>query len=314
MNGRWKSKGFYEFDIKERGKLRHIRSCDLEERIVQKCLCDYCLVPLLGKILIYDNGASTKNKGYSFAIKRVRKQLRQHVRKYGNSGWVLLFDFSKFFDNISHELSKQILREQITDERILRLCNAFIDAFGDIGLGLGSQISQVLALTVPNRLDHILKEYTQADKYERYMDDGCIIDINKDRQIQRLKLIKQICDESGVILNEKKTQIIPLSKGFKYLKCHFYIVNNNKILQKIDCSSPVRERQKLKKMSKLKKTGKVKKSDAYVSLQSWRSHANKCEAKKTVHEMENLYRKSFLSNQQNKLINKENIWQIQDKH
>ena len=51
-SGTFKSDGFYEFTIKERGKERHIRSVNIRERIVQRCLCDYCLVPALSKSLI----------------------------------------------------------------------------------------------------------------------------------------------------------------------------------------------------------------------------------------------------------------------
>ncbi|MDR2516225.1 MAG: hypothetical protein LBC88_02455 [Spirochaetaceae bacterium] len=55
--------GFVEFDLRERGKTRHIKSVHISERIVQKCLCDYALVPILSRPLIYDNGASMKSKG-----------------------------------------------------------------------------------------------------------------------------------------------------------------------------------------------------------------------------------------------------------
>lgn len=44
MNGKFKSRGFHEFDLIERGKLRHIKSVHISERVVQRCLCDYILV------------------------------------------------------------------------------------------------------------------------------------------------------------------------------------------------------------------------------------------------------------------------------
>lgn len=84
--GIWKSKGFYEFDIYERGKARHIKSVTMDERVVQRCLCDNALVPVLQPTFIYDNGASTKDKGYHFAIRRCEKHLHDHYRKYGQNG------------------------------------------------------------------------------------------------------------------------------------------------------------------------------------------------------------------------------------
>lgn len=53
-DGRYKTRGFIEFDIMERGKPRHIKSVHISERIVQKCLCDYSLTPLIKRYFIYD--------------------------------------------------------------------------------------------------------------------------------------------------------------------------------------------------------------------------------------------------------------------
>ena len=106
--GKWKSKGFFEFDVCERGKQRHIRSVTMEERVVQRCLCDYALVPALSRSFVYDNGASLRDKGYHFTLRRLCQHLREHYRKHGNEGYVLLFDFRKFFDNISHRVCKMI--------------------------------------------------------------------------------------------------------------------------------------------------------------------------------------------------------------
>ena len=71
LAGTFKSRGFFEFDIVERGKPRHIRSVHITERVVQRCLCDFSLVPMLSRSFIYDNGASLKGKGL-----RLRRQAR----------------------------------------------------------------------------------------------------------------------------------------------------------------------------------------------------------------------------------------------
>lgn len=93
LTGKYRSRGFYEFDLVERGKPRHIRSVHISERVVQRCLCDYCLVPALSKSFIYDNGASLPGKGYDFAVSRVTRFLADHYRRYGNEGYALIFDF-----------------------------------------------------------------------------------------------------------------------------------------------------------------------------------------------------------------------------
>ena len=168
--GKYKSRGFYEFDIVERGKPRHIQSVHISERVVQRCLCDNALVPMFGRSFIYDNGACMERKGIDFSARRLVCHLQHHYRKHGTDGYALVFDFSKYFDTIRHEPLKQIVDRVFNDPRIAGLVKQFIDDFGDVGLGLGSQISQVSALMYPNALDHYVKEVLRVKHYGRYMD------------------------------------------------------------------------------------------------------------------------------------------------
>lgn len=65
--GNFYHRGFHEFTIMERGKKRYIRSVHITERAVQKCLCDYCIVPIYSSSFIYDNSASLKHRGMDFS-------------------------------------------------------------------------------------------------------------------------------------------------------------------------------------------------------------------------------------------------------
>lgn len=103
QSGKYKSAGFIEFDITERGKRRHIKSVHISERVVQRCLCDFGLIPMLTKSFIYDNGACLEGKGIDFALNRLNCHLQRHYRKHGTEGYALVFDFSKFFDRIQHK-------------------------------------------------------------------------------------------------------------------------------------------------------------------------------------------------------------------
>ena len=86
----------------ERGKKRHIRSVHISERTVQKCLCDYCIVPIYSASFIYDNSASLKHRGMDFALRRMVYHLERHFRKHGLSGGILIYDFKSFFDDAPH--------------------------------------------------------------------------------------------------------------------------------------------------------------------------------------------------------------------
>lgn len=293
MSGKYRSKGFFEFDILERGKPRHIKSVTIGERVVQRCLCDYALVPVISRTFIYDNGASMKDKGYSFAIRRLTQHLHEHYRKHGQDGYVLLFDFSKFFDHVNHALIKSILYKEFSDERLLALTEHFVDAFGDVGLGLGSQISQVLALASANRLDHVIKEVLRIRGYGRYMDDGYLIHHSKAYLRHCLNVIKAICDELGIVLNVKKTHIVKLSHGFTQLKVKWHLTNTGKVLRRICPKCVTVERRKLKVLNQKVLNGAMVKADVYQSQQSQESHARQFNAHRSVQNMRQLYMTLF---------------------
>lgn len=293
MANKFKTPGFFEFDLFERGKKRHIRSTVIGERVVQRCLCDNALIPALQRTFVFDNGASMKGKGYTFAVNRITEHLHRHYRKYGQEGYILIFDFSKFFDNVSHQLVKKIIRNEITDERIRKLSDHFIDAFGDKGLGLGSQVSQVLSLASANRLDHFIKEVLRIKENARYMDDGYLIHPSKEYLQKCLKEINSICDSLGIVLNKKKTQIIKLSHGFTWLKIRFFLTKTGKVIRKIYKHSVTVQRRKLKKLRIKLDKGKIEFADIAQSFQSWKAYASNFNAYYTIKNMENLYNQLF---------------------
>lgn len=129
--GTWKTKGFTKFHLSERGKVRLIQSVHISERCIQRTLCDKYLVPLLSRSLIYDNGASLKGKGMRFAIDRIRKHLKDHQREHGDAGYILLYDFTNYFGNISHEKLFEMIDPKITDDKIRALTHQLINAFDE---------------------------------------------------------------------------------------------------------------------------------------------------------------------------------------
>lgn len=292
-NGTFESDGFYEFDLFERGKARHIRSVSIQERVVQRCLCDFSLVPMMRRTFIYDNGASLTYKGYAFAVRRIDRHIRWHYRHYGNNGYVLLFDFSSYFDSISHELLEKIIRKEYTDERLIDLLMHFIKMFGDEGLGLGSQISQVLALAAANELDHFIKEDLGIKCYGRYMDDGYLIHHDKVYLQECMERIHQKCKELGLKLNIKKTRIVPIRRDFQWLKIMFRLTESGYIVKRIWHKSVVRMRRKMKKLKRKMEAGLLEQSDIRASYESWKSHTKGLDVYKTMRSMDELYNSLF---------------------
>lgn len=298
LNGDNVTKGFVEFDIHERGKIRHIRSVHISERVVQKCLCDNVLVPLFSRSLIYDNGASIKNKGIHFAMKR----LRTHLNKFYNEnksyeGYALVIDFSKYFDNILHDKLFEIQKKNFTDKRLFELYKSFITVFGDNkSLGLGSQVSQISAISYPNKLDHYCKEVLKIKYYGRYMDDTYLIHKDKNYLEYCLTKITEICSELGIKINQKKTKIVSLYDGFWFLKGKYSLLPSGKIICKADRKGCIRMRRKLKKFKIMLDKGEMKLSDIYTSYQSFRSHLLKFDSYHLVKNMDRFYKELFREN------------------
>ena len=302
LAGTYRCPDFFEFDIYERGKKRHIKSTVIGERIVQRCLCDYALVPVIGGSFIYDNGACMKNKGCDFAVRRMLSHLEKYTREHGTEGYILIGDLKSFFDSVPHWAVEQLLREHFTDERIIRLVMAMVRQFDPsapagkgIGLGLGSQVSQVLAPAIPSAMDHFVKEVLQVPYYGRYMDDFYLIHHDKDFLKNCVARIREKCGEVGLTLSDRKTQIVKLSHGFTYLKVRVYLTSTGHVVKKIHPRSVTRQRRKLKKLRRLLDNGVLLPDDAYNSFQSWSSHSRRFDAWRTRESMKALYTQLFIS-------------------
>ncbi len=251
--GTYKQKPFAKFMVCERGKSRQIKALHISDRVVQKCYCDYFLVPLFQNRLIYDNGACMKNKGLLFTANRLKAHLQQYYRvNKTNVGYILTFDFSKFFDSINHEILLQKARKVIKDDRLFNIYKYFVNCFeGDKGLGLGSQISQVSALYYTNDMDHYIKEQHRMKYYGRYMDDGYIISSSKEKLKECLQTLIRFSAELKINLNLKKTRISRIDKGFMFLNRHWVLKPTGYIKTKPSHTTLKRLKKRYRKILKI---------------------------------------------------------------
>jgi retron-type reverse transcriptase len=289
--------GFAEFDLNERGKVRHIKSIHISERIVQKCLCDQVLVPIMSRPLIYDNGASLKNKGLHFSIRRLITHLSKYFRHYKtNEGYCLEVDFSKYFDSIRHDILFNAIQKYIKDEQIIKLLYDFITPFGGgVSLGLGSQVSQISAIFHASPLDHYIKEKCRIKYYGRYMDDLYLLHPSKDYLIKCLEGIKKICEQLGIAINTRKTRITKLKDGVHFLKGVYTLNSIGKVIRRANPESRKRIRRKLKKFKNLVETGHMTQNDVYTAYQSWRgNYRRRFHAYHTIKRMDGLYNRLFI--------------------
>lgn len=333
QNGTYEQLPFNEFPLNERGKTREIKAIHIEDRVVLRNLCDNILTPSIKKYLIYDNGASVKGKGIHFTRKRFETHLHKYYREHGsNEGYILLMDFTKFFDNIQHNKLVSEYEQRINDEDLIGFLRKVIDAFKiDVSymsedeykyclnsvynaleyakidkslltgekymkksIGIGSQISQISGLLFPTRIDSYCKIVKSLHYYGRYMDDTYIIHESKEYLKELLHEINKICDGYGIFINHKKTQIVKLTKTFTFLKTRYSLTDTGKVIKRINKDSITRERRKLKKFRKMLNEGKITYPEIEEAYHSWRGNLRYYSAYNVMKNMDKLFNELFI--------------------
>ncbi len=249
LNKQWKCKKPCTFMLAERGHIRKIDAPHIEDRQVHKGVCQNVLRPLYYPHLIYDNGASIEGKGFSFAINRVVYFLRRWYQKYGTEGFVVTIDFKGYFPNAPHSTIENIHRRLILDDDLRELADHLLNAFGSVGMALGVETSQTEASILANAVDHALKDQAGIKALERYMDDTLFIVHTLQEANTILDMARQAAVKCGLVMNENKTHITPLTGWYKYCQWRFHMTETGKIVKKPSRRSVTNMNHKLKSFS-----------------------------------------------------------------
>lgn len=321
-----------EFLQNERGRIRPITSRTVKDRIVRHALCDELLLPAVRKKIIYDNGASIKGRGISFSRNRFEVHLRKYYREHGNDGFILFGDFSKFYDNIIHEIAKRELLKLFDDDEFIDwLLTLIFDGFKidvsymtdeeyatcmedlfikleyrDIpkskltgekwmykSVDIGDQLSQVIGIYYPYPIDNYVKYVRSQKYYGRYMDDWYIISPSREELLDILEYIKKIATELGIHVNDKKTRIVKLSSTYKYLQIKYTLTSNGKIIKRINPTRVTVMRRKLKKLAIKVENGEAVYEDVENMFRSWMGNYYKLLSKMQRQHLIELYEELF---------------------
>ena len=281
-------------------KRREIVSTRMKDRVFQRSLTDNYLYDEVTKSFIYDNCACQVGKGTDFARNRLKCHMQRHYRKHDIEGYVLSCDIKNYFGSTTHEIAKAEIGRLIQNTWATEHVNSVIDSFDqgddpDVGVGLGSQITQIGQLAVLNRLDHFIKEDLKIKRYIRYMDDFHLIHKDKEYLKTCRKEIENFLDTIELSVNQKKTQIYPLKQGINFLGFKFSLTDSGKVILKIKKDNISKERRKLKRMSRLVKDGKLTKEKVDECYLSWKAHAKKGNSYNLLKKMDEYY---------------ENLWEV----
>lgn len=284
-----------EFTIYE-PKERHIQSVHFQDRVFQKSLCDNVIYPAIVPTFIYDNAASLNGKGYTFSLQRLEQHLHSYYMNHGTEGYVLKCDISKYFDSIDHSILYDILCTYFSHSDVLFYLRDSLNKYGmnDVGIGLGSQINQLMALLYLNGMDHFIKEQLRIKYYARYMDDFYIIHHDKEYIKEcKYRISEYVSDNLNLSLSDKKTQIYLVKNGFTFIGFRHAITDSGKIYLKLLQDSIQRMKKKLRRMQRLYLQNRISIHDIKISYQSWRAHAMRGDSHKIVRMMDDLFYNLF---------------------
>lgn len=287
------------FYLNERGRIRYIEAPIVKDRVVQKTFTKNVLIPKLLPYVIYDNYASIKHRGTSFARKRFDIMLRRYINKNGTDGYILFIDIKKYFENIDHEILKEMVHKKLigVDKEIIDFIDYIIDtsSHSNKDLNLGSEAPQVLALYYLTPLDTFAKIVKGIKYYGRYMDDIFIIGKSKKELLSLLSEISKVLESLKLSINNKKTNIVKISHGFIFLQIKYNVLKNGKIIKRPTHKKIVRERNRLKALKRIYDRGLINEKEAYNCYNSWRGtivkEHNTCFT--TITNMDNLYKELF---------------------
>lgn len=263
-------KGFVRFHVIERGKDRAIAAPRFSERVIQKAVTRAVMAPAVWPTLTPGCAANMRGRGTDYALMRLKGQLAEHYRRHGAEGYVLLMDFSDYFGTIDHGTALDLVRRTLTDPAAVEFMRLQIEANGRIGLGLGSEPNQALAVAIPSPLDHLGERWRGIEASGRYMDDSYFIALDKETLWRFLDAARALCSSLGITVNERKTRVVKLTRGFTFLKKRFRFTESGRIIVTPIPKSLARERRKLRTHARMVAEGSMTLEQAYVSYMSFR--------------------------------------------
>jgi len=230
LDGKWKPGKTNHFMLCERGKVRPIDAPHIKDRQVEKVLTKKILVPLYTPEMIYDNGASQKDKGPHWHYQRLKDQLRWHYRRYGREGAVFLLDFHNFFPAAPHDAIYKHHEKLIFDRRMRELADLIVRHVpGDFGMPLGVEPSQQEMVALPSPLDNFIKCQLGVHGAGHYMDDYYAIFPTVGAAKEAAEIIIAKAESLGFSVNRHKCHVIPLHKPFRFCKVKFQLTETGAV-------------------------------------------------------------------------------------
>jgi RNA-directed DNA polymerase len=199
------------------GGERHLGIANVRDRVVQQSI-------LMALNPYFDPRFSKSS--YGFREGRSQRGAIEAARSHVANGkeWVVDLDLEKFFDTVNHDRVLHLIREKVSDRRLLKVIaltlRSGVEIDGKvekstIGLPQGSPLSPLLSNVVLDRLDKELEK--RGLDFVRYADDANIF-VGSQKAAERIlaSVTKYIEQKLKLRVNRDKSQTA-LSKTVKFL-------------------------------------------------------------------------------------------------
>ena len=194
----------------------------VRDRVVQTAML-HVLEPIFDVTFSPYSYGFRHGRGCHHALERVEELL--------NAGNVFVVDadLKSYFDTISKPRLMTRIREKVSDSRMLRMVEMFLEQgvldgmrewTPESGTPQGAVLSPLLANIYLNPLDHLLAEAGFA--MVRYADDFVIMCKTREDADRALALVQRWVDENELTLHPTKTRIVDArTEGFDFPGYHF---------------------------------------------------------------------------------------------
>lgn len=215
----WKPDPYQIFFVRD-PKLREIHKASVRDRVLYQAVYQV-LYHVFDPSFVFHSYSSRRLKGTHLGVKNFSRFLTKATKNRKVCGYVLKCDIRKFFDSIDHQILLALIKQKISDERLLKLLESIIYSFEKTpgkGLPLGNVTSQLFANIYLNELDQFVKKGLKAEYYIRYCDDFVILDTSIKQLNCYLENIDKFCRENlSLNLHPRKVEIRKLQLGTDFL-------------------------------------------------------------------------------------------------